>query len=47
VGYFLRTESVGGHICPPSVFSEFFSEHPLNSKILLFFYWLNGILGHI
>jgi hypothetical protein len=34
VGYFLRTESVGGgHIYPPNVFLIFFSGAPLKFKI--------------
>ena len=42
VGYFLRTESVGGHVCPPSVFSKKFPEPPLNKFVPLFVllaYW--------
>ena len=38
VGYFLRTESVGGgHICPPSVFLKKISGAPFKFKIFAIF----------
>ena len=46
--FFVNRKRGWGHICPTSVFSEIFSEPPLNIFLSRYlFYWLNWVLGHI